>query len=74
MDDFTFYANKNGVLWYRCNYCNNLTRGKPDVCPVCNGHGNLADHMEKSSINENAAFERSIQKLKDVITKYQKQG
>ena len=69
MDDFTFYANKNGVMWYRCNHCKNLTRAKPNVCPVCM---NQSIHTENESTITDEAFERSLQKLQDVIKKYER--
>ena len=69
MNGFTFYANKNGVMWYKCNNCNNLTRGKPEICPVCKGE---SLHTETESTVTNEAFERSLQKLQDVIKKYER--
>ena len=39
MEKFVFYfKGKDGVVWYRCTNCGYLTRGKPDVCPVCQGN------------------------------------
>ena len=69
MDKFTFYANRNGAMWWRCNNCQNLTRGRPDVCPVCNGRSS-----EIGDVNPNTdeAFEKSIQKLKDIMAKYER--
>lgn len=69
MNGFTFYANKNGVMWWRCNNCNNLTRGKPEICPVCNGQ---STQTENDSAVSDEAFERSLQKLKDIMKKYEK--
>ena len=69
MNGFTFYSNKNGVMWWRCNNCNNLTRGKPEICPVCNGQ---STKTENDSAVSDEAFERSLQKLKDIMKKYEK--
>lgn len=69
MNGFTFYSNKNGVMWWRCNNCNNLTRGKPEICPVCNGQ---STQTENDSAVSDEAFERSLQKLKDIMKKYEK--
>jgi len=39
-EDFTFYyQGRDGTMWYRCTKCGYLTRGKPRVCPVCEGKG-----------------------------------
>ena len=68
MNSFTLYAVKNGVQWYRCNCCMNLTRGKPEICPVCKGE---SLHTETDSTVTNEAFEKSLQKLKDMMKKYE---
>lgn len=68
MNSFTLYAVKNGVQWYRCNCCMNLTRGKPDICPVCNGHGSKAAAIEQS--NTDVVYEHAVKQLKDIIAKY----
>ena len=69
MDEFTLYANKNGVEWWRCNNCNYLTRGRPKVCPVCNGK-----YIEppKSSIDPDKAIDNAIQQIKDIMEKYKR--
>lgn len=68
MDKFTLYAVLNGVQWYRCNYCMNLTRGKPNICPVCNGKRPKATESEQS--NTDFTFEHAVKQLKDIIAKY----
>lgn len=30
-----FFEGRDGVKWYRCKNCGYITRGKPQVCPVC---------------------------------------
>ena len=37
MEKFVFYyQGTDGTKWFRCNNCGYLTRGKPQICPVCN--------------------------------------
>ena len=68
MDNFVLYDVKAGAQWFRCMRCFNLTRGKPNVCPVCNGHGSKAAAIEQS--NTDIVFEHAVEQLKDIIAKY----
>ena len=70
MDDFTFYANKNGAIWYRCNHCQYLTRGKPQVCPVCNGHGDLIEKTKNNAYSNDKALDNLLQQYKNIMDKY----
>ncbi len=47
-EDFTFYyQGRDGTMWYRCTKCGYLTRGKPKVCPVCEGKGRRDNEDEE---------------------------
>ena len=68
MDNFFLYAEQNGVQWYRCIYCKALSRGKPDICPVCHS----VPKSDNTDINEDKQFEEMCDKFKKILDKYQK--
>ncbi len=63
---FTYYTTTNGADWYRCDICNNLTRGKPDVCPICHNEG---EPIVQNDITEEK-IDNAIDKLKSILEKY----
>ena len=65
--NFTLYDKKNGVTWWQCDYCKYLSRGIPEVCPVCHG---CCNNFETPEINTDKAFDKIIQQYKDILDKY----
>ena len=42
MNEFYFYAESNGVKWYKCRRCQAAARNViPAICPICKGKGKL---------------------------------
>lgn len=63
---FKYYDTVNGAEWYRCDICNILTRGRPDVCPVCHNQG---EPMQEDK-NAEKVIDNAIDKLKAIMEKY----
>ena len=76
MDNFVLYEVKAGAQWFRCMRCFNLTRGKPNVCPVCYNKGRLAQIMQEQPPPEQSTdviFDHIKQQYKDIFEKYDKE-
>ncbi|WP_295094929.1 hypothetical protein [Ruminococcus sp.] len=67
-NNFTLYDNKNGVKWWQCDNCKYLTRGVPEVCPLCHG---CCSNTETAETKTENAFDKIFQQLEDLIAKYQ---
>ncbi len=70
MDDFTVYKITNDVTWYRCTNCGYLTRGKPSVCPLCEGKPKISDQDAPKDDNADKFFDAALQRIKAVMEKY----
>lgn len=67
---FEYYANRGGVIWYKCSLCHYKTRGKPDVCPVCHNKAAEQAAQAEQGINTGKAFDAALEKIKAVMEKY----
>jgi hypothetical protein len=55
MSEFYFYAECNGVKWYKCKRCQAAARGAipaGSVCPICKGQGKLLNSPELEAAAE----------------------
>lgn len=68
MDKFILYARRDGVEWYRCTTCQALSRGKPEVCPVC--HGYKAGSLSESALDPTNKIDNALEKFKALFAKY----
>ena len=65
---FEYYANINGVIWYKCNRCQLKTRGKPKVCPVCGENEYQA--AQQNEAETAAKIDNAMQRLEGILKKY----
>lgn len=70
MESFKLYKVDNGVNWYRCTNCGYLTRGKPSVCPLCEGKPKISDQDTPKDDNADKVIDAALQRIKAVMEKY----
>lgn len=68
MERFVLYDTKGNVNWYRCTICGALSRGKPDICPICHSK------PKETVISDNSggkSLDDKLSEFKKILDKYQ---